>query len=244
VSETPPPTPAGLPPGAERDGDEQDPDVLFQLRMGLANLALGYWRHFVGLLGLVLVGTLVYGLVTSQMQSSQRDGHAAVATAMEPAREAFELPDPAARKTALSEVARSVEAAAGASSGAAAAYGWMRAAQLWEEAEDAEAARKAWSAAAAVGAGGALGWSAAMGDARASARGGDVDGAATRLRALAAATPGLQGDEALALLVDVFIDAGRPADAEAALGELRARNAESPRLMELAARMPAPGSAG
>lgn len=218
-------------------GEDKEADVLFKARMGIINLALGYWKVGVGLLGVVLLVSLVYGLWTSHVQKTQRAAHAQIAEAFEPVREAFELEDETQRDAALTQVAREVEASAESASGPAAAYGFIRAAQLYEELGDSAASAQSWKKAHEVGAGGVLGWSCAVGHATALADGGDLAGAAAILRGLATSYPGLEGAEAMAQLAGLYIDADQPDQAKTVITELTTRWPDNPRAAELSARL-------
>lgn len=218
-------------------GEDKEADVLFKARMGIINLALGYWKAGVGLLGVVLLVSLVYGLWTSHVQKTQRAAHAQIAEAFEPVREAFELEDETQRDAALTQVAREVEASAKAATGPAAAYGFIRSAQLYEELGDTAASAQSWKQAHEVGASGVLGWSCAVGHATALAETGDLATAATILQGLATSYPGLEGAEAMAQLAGLYIDADQPDQAKAVISDLATRWPDNPRAAELSARL-------
>ncbi len=218
-------------------GEEQEVDFIFKARMGIINFALGYWKAGVGLLGVVLLISLVYGLWTSHVQATQREHQAAIANAFESVSAAFQIEEEADRDAALTQVAQEVQAAATQSSGPAAAYGWIRAAQLWDELDDSSAGLAAWKNAHEAGAQGVLGWSAAVGYATALGGTGDLDGAAAVLRGLATAHPGVEGAEAMAQLAGLYIDAQQPDKAQAVLEEMNGRWPDNPRAAELSARL-------
>lgn len=218
-------------------GDEPESDVLFRARMGAINFALGYWKMGVGALGGVLLVSLVYGLWTSHIQSTQRGYQAAVAAAFEPVQEAFQEPDEAARTASLTAIAKDVEAAAAAAEGPGAAYGWIRAAQMWEELDDDAAALAAWKAGHAVKAPGIVGWTCGIGYATALAESGDLAGAAPVLRQLAATHPGSEGAEAMAQLASLYIDAKQDAEARSVLQEIQTKWPDNLRAAELSVRL-------
>ncbi len=198
-------------------GDETRDDPLFRAQMALANFVLGYWRHLVGALALVLALIAASGLYRDYTRAQQESAHAEVARAMR----ALPAPDPMAALMGGSPedaatlapkaaaAAGSLEAVAQANSGPAAAYAWMEAATQHGKAGQAEQALAAWQKGHALGAKGILGWRLASGLARAQMDKGDLDGALVTLRGYADAGEGAMAEEALYLVGRALLDAGR-----------------------------------
>lgn len=224
-------------------GDEPQQDVLFQLQMGLANAFLGHWKLLLYAAGAVLLGAAAWGAYDNHVSSTQQAGHEALARA----ERALEDLDPEMSETEieglLGQVARDAEKAAEGASGTAQAFAYVRAAQYWMQIDDAAAARKAWSKAAAVGAPGAIGWTAAMGAARAAAEAEDYP---TALRLIEPATTetGLLGEEAVFTRLQVEVLAGDSAAASRSAEELEARFPKSGRHAEARLLAAQAGSAG
>jgi hypothetical protein len=222
-------------------GDEPRQDILFQLQMGAANLFLGYWKVLLYIAGGVLLIAAAYGAWDSNNTSTQQSGHEGIARAeralddIQP-----EMTDEEANAI-FAQVAAEIEKTAESTTGPARAFAYVRAAQFWMQVEDDPAARKAWSKAAAVGAPGAIGWTAAMGAARAAAGAEDY---ATALQFLGAATKyeGIMGEDALFTRLQVEVLKGDAAAAKVSAQELETRFPQSGRLAE--ARALAGGSAG
>ena len=94
---------------------------------------LGYWKHALGVAGLVLVGAFAFGTYENHITDQQRDIHSKVAKVQRSVQRiatAEGATDPLggftdAAKTALKEQAAAMEAVATASTGAGAAYAWV-----------------------------------------------------------------------------------------------------------------------
>ena len=222
-------------------GDEPRQDILFQLQMGAANLFLGYWKMLLYGAGAVLLVAATYGGYDSHNTSTQQAGHEAVARAERAIDDITpEMSDEEA-KAIFAQVAVEIEAAGAGTTGPAQAFAYVRAAQFWMQVEDAPAARKAWSKAAGAGAPGAIGWTAAMGAARAAAEAEDYP---TALQFLMTATQydGVMGEDAVFTRLQVEVLKGDSGAAQASAAELEARFPRSGRLAE--ARALAGGGAG
>ncbi len=222
-------------------GDEPRQDLLFQVQMGAANMFLGHWKVLLYIAGGVLVVAAAYGGWDSQNTRTQQAGHEAIARAERALSDLAPDTSDEEANAMFAEVATEIESAAATTSGPAQAFAYVRAAQYWMQVEDAPAARKAWSKAVAVQAPGAIGWSAAMGAARAAA---DAEDYPTALQFLATATryEGLLGEDALFTRLQVEVLKGDAAAAQASAQELEARFPASGRLAE--ARLLAGGGAG
>lgn len=233
---------ADLDDDADLLGDEPQQDVIFQVRMAVANLFLGHWKSLLYVAGGVLVLSAAYGGYDSYITGVQSDGHAAVARA-ERALESIdgELSEEEVEAIQV-DTAKALEAAAAGTSGAAQAYGYVRAAQVWSDLDDAEAARKAWEKAHSVRATGELGWTTAMGSGYAALAAGDAAVAIGRFGE-AAAAEGVLAEQALLMKIEAQANSGDAAGAQATLTELEARFPESARLAEAKSKVDA-GSAG
>ena len=221
------------------DPGEQEADFLFRLQMGIYNFFAGYWRHLLGLLGVFLVGALVFSLYLDYSRDAQRDQQAALAEITR----RMPRPDPMAaftgqpaddpsdteRMANLQEGARRYEAVAQEGSGTAAVMAWSLAAETWERAGESEKALAALEAAHALSADGVVGWSitARLADRRAAA--GDVDGAVALYKD-AAAGEGIIAEQASLSLALLYEGAGRRDEATALLQTFLETHPESPLL--------------
>jgi hypothetical protein len=98
---------------SDKDLLPQEKDVLFQAQMAVANVFLGYYKYGLGLLGVVLLVALVYGIADSVHTKSQRNVHARIAEVQN------ELTDPS-DKAALGKAATDLEGIAEKGDGTAA----------------------------------------------------------------------------------------------------------------------------
>ena len=234
-----PKPPASAPVPDLGDDDVIAEDALFKARMALANLVLGYWRYGVGLVVVILVGAFIYGQVTEHTRESQRSQHASIERVFDTLSDTLKgAPDKATQDAAVKAAAVELEAALAGTDGVAAAYGWMRLAQLKDSVDDAEGAARAWAEAAARADGGPIGLSAALRSADAKARAGDVDGAVALLAPFVAKGTPFEAEEALYATGLAWVAGGRPAEAKATLDALRTRFPESPRLAPLEQALP------
>lgn len=236
-----PTPPVGAPPQAPDLGDDDviQEDALFKARMALANFVLGYWRYGAGLLVVILVAAFVYGQVTERSREAQRDQHAQIERVFDKLSVTLKgATDEAAADAAVKAAAAELEGVLPATDGVAAAYGWMRLAQLKDSVKDEAGATAAWTEAATRAGGGPIGLSAALRASAAKSKAGDVDGAVALLAPYTASTSGFEAEEALYATGLAYLAGGRPADAKATVEKLRQRFPEGPRLSALEAALP------
>lgn len=234
--------------------DEEEEDALFKARMGVVNLFLGYWKHALGVAGVVLLGAFVYGTWENHVTDQQREIHAQVAKierkvqkiasadgATDPLTGGF---SPAA-KTAIAEQAAAMEAVAGASIGAGAGYAWVTAADLYDAVDDDDSAARCWAGAHAMALPGGIGWAAANGHATAIAQGGDVDGAVLAVQPFAdVETGGIIAEEAQLAVARLYMDAGRTSEGIQAMEAFLTRFPESSMITQVNAELESARAAG
>ena len=233
--------------------DDEEEDALFKARMGVVNAFLGYWKHALGVAGLVLVGAFAFGTYENHITDQQRDIHSKVAKVQRSVQRiatAEGATDPLggftdAAKTALKEQAAAMEAVATASTGAGAAYAWVSAADLYDSVEDEASSDRCWAGAHGLGLGGGLGWAAANGHSAALARGGDVDGAVSVVQPFATAeTGGTIAEEAQLAVARLYLDGGRTAEGIQALETFLALFPASPMVTQVSAELESARAAG
>lgn len=223
------------------DGEEQD--LLFKAQMWLYDLVVTKWKLVAVAAGLVLLGSLFYGMYDSWQTSRARDGAALIAAidrtlpeidqmAMMGLVPLDNLSDPK-RVDTLTKAANAYEEAADKSSGAAAAHGWLKAAETWQRLGNTEKAKAAFTEALSVRKDDIFGYSAHMGLAAIAMSEGKADEAEAHITA-AAKDKGFLGESALLALVDMKVQAGDSAGAQKALDEARTRYPTSPRVEEAA----------
>lgn len=239
-------------PADEREDGGEEVDVLFRAQMGITNFLLGYWKHLLGVLGLILAGVYAYSAWLEHTRDSQREIQAQMA------RIALEVPQPSEmalmglaplddpsdseRLGAVRSAAEKYEALAKDGGGTGAVMAWFEAAELWERLGEAARARDAWKAAHELGPEGVMGWTAAANLASSLADEGDVDGAAAIYRAYAD-DPEVQGylaERALFDLGQLYEGAGRASESQVIYGEFTERFPNSdlgPRVAEASRRV-------
>jgi tetratricopeptide (TPR) repeat protein len=228
-----PPPQGELPPDLAQF-EVEEKDYLFRAQMALANFALGHWKKMVGALGAVLLGVLLYGMWKDHLVAVQQEQYGAVATA------ARKLPDPSPsypigpmddpkdldHMAALEAAASLLKAAAQESTGSAAVYGHIQAAQAFERAGKVEEALECWQKAAQDPAAlGMMGWVAAQGAAAQLVAKKDVDGAAALYKARSAGEDLIE-EEAAAAFEDFrkrFSASERLPEVEGALARSRSQ---------------------
>ena len=220
-------------------GAEQD--VLFKAQMTLANTLLGYWKHGVTALFVVLAATFFIGQWLSYHVGVQKDGQAALARidlkmpALDPMTRMglapMDDPNDPERMALLAANAGEYEALAAKTTGTAASMSWMRAAEAWRRAGQTDKAKAAYLQVTGEG---VVGFTGASGVAALAADGGDVDGAVAALRPYADATEGFLAEQALLEIAVIYEGAGRTADARTALEDLQKRFPTSPLLPDAA----------
>lgn len=227
-------------------------DPLFQAQMWVYDRALTYWKHGALAIGLVLVGSLVYGLYDSWAESRAKDAEANIAAID------FRVPKPselsmmgigpaddlndATRVANLEEGARRLQATAEDASGAQAAQAWLKAAELWQRlGRDAET-KTAFEGALKAEDAGVFGFVAHNGLASIALDEGKLDEAITHYRAVADADRGFFGEQALIGLARAQAQNGKGPESLQTMEELRKRYPESPRLVDLAVELGAPAT--
>lgn len=233
--------------------DDEEEDALFRARMGFVNVALGYWKHALGLAGIVLLGAFVFGTWQNHITDQQREIHAQVSRIerkVQRIASADGATDPLggftdAAKAALGEQAAAMETIAGASVGPGAGYAWVTAADLYDAVDDDEAAARCWAGAHALALPGGLGWAAANGHATVLAGGGDVDNAVLAVRPFAdAELGGVLAEEAQLAVGRIFMDAGRTAEGIQAMEAFLTRFPESEMVTQVNAELESARAAG
>lgn len=191
--------------------DEKVPDELelkpaeagamFKAEMFATNLVLGYWRHGVALVVLVLLGILAWGQYGDWYRNTQRATAAHIADVMSglPA-PMVEIPSrlasgEAVDLAAVEKVADDLVAVANGAGGTARTEALMTAAELYRIVEKPEKQRTALEK--AEGAPGVLGWSVGAALANLELEQGQGDSAVARLRKLSEAADGYLGEQAL-----------------------------------------------
>lgn len=240
--------------------EREEQDVLFKAQMWVYDLVVSYWKLGAYAVGLVLLGTLVYGLWDSWQTHQARKGAAAIAAVDRTMPETDQmammglvpmdnLSDPE-RVEKLTRGAEGYEQAARDSSGAGAAHAWLKAADTWQRLGEKDKARAAYTSALDARDDGMFGHSARVGLAAMALADGKTDEAETQYREAAKDT-GFLGESALLAIVDLKVQQGDTAGAQKALDEARTRFPTSPRVEETAkskgltlAGLPAPAETG
>ena len=229
---------------AEADllGGTEEQDVLFKGQMAVANFFLGYWKHGLALLGVVLVVAFFFGMYRNHTRDTQREIQAGMARVERtlPADDRSlpigPLDDPADTERAdkLVKAAQGFQAVAEQGQGVGAAMAWIRAAEVWQRARRPEDSQRAWQKAHEVGAPDMVGWAAAAGLAASYADAGKVDEAAALYRSFADTAQGPIAEEALLDLGTLYLDAGRNAESVAVLQEFTQKHPDSVLLSQVA----------
>lgn len=203
---------------------EEEEDFLFQARMKVVDLFLGYWRHALTLAALSLVVVGLYGVWRDQQISVQQGIHAQIAKI-----EASLPEDQAALATVdWRTMGQRVQSVAEDATGVGETYAWIQAAQMYELGDFHDDALPAWEAAHQTSARGILGWSAASGYATALARADRTSEAEVIFRSWADKDSGAIGEQALYALGSLFRDAGRKPESTQVFQEFLQRYPESP----------------
>ncbi len=211
---------------SDKDLLPQDKDVLFQAQMAVANVFLGYYKYGLGLIGIVLLVALVYGIADTVHTNSQRNVHAKIAAVQ------MDLTDPS-DKAALAKAATDLEAIAEKGDGTAAVMALLQAAEVFRNANQGDDALRAYEKAFALKPDGVLGWAAASGLAAEKARKGDAEGAMTIYRQFSSGDD-IAAEEATWGLAVLLEEAGKKDEARQTLTDLMTRFPKSPHLDEAA----------
>ncbi|MDG1480455.1 MAG: hypothetical protein P8R54_12730 [Myxococcota bacterium] len=220
------------------DLDDGDEDVLFKAQMGFYQFFATWWKHMLTALGIFLLGTLGYSLLSDHLREVQRELHAQIdeidrrMPAPDPLA-AFGMapqddPEDADLMATLREGAKRYEAVAAEGQGTAAVMAWLKAAEAWERVSDDAAELAALERAVEAGGKGILAWSASAQLASVKAASGDVDGAAAILNGVNQSASGIVAQRALLELGLIYESADRAEDATRTLVDFTTRYPESP----------------
>lgn len=233
----------------------EDEDYVLRAQMAFTEFVLRYWKYGGYALGLVLLGSLVYGGYSSWAQSQAREQFGAIADIDHrmPTLDQMALygitpkddPTDAARMATLEEGARRYQKLAESYSGNAAVLAWLKAEDAWARAGKVDEAR---AAAARAGQSGGKDAGAFAGDTaavRSLVDQGKADEAEAMLRAMSGRYSGFFAEQALIRLAGIQLDAGKADAAAATYAEIETRfptSTDITALGELAQRLgkPAP----
>lgn len=237
----------------ESELPQSQEDPLFQAQMWVYDRVMTYWRHGALALGVILLGSLVYGLYDSWAVNRAKTAEAAMAAiefrvpkpselSMMGIGPADDLNDPS-RVANLEEGARRLQAAAESASGPQAAQAWLKAAELWQRLGRNAETKAAFEGALKAEGDDIFGFVAHNGLASIALDEGKIDEAITHLRAVADADRGFFGEQALIALARAQAQNGKGAESQTTMEELRKRYPDSPRLTDLAVEIGAPAAA-
>lgn len=209
---------------ADEDDDDlefepADAGVAFRAEMAATNFALGYWRHIVAVLVVVLLGFLFYGQYQSWHLGDQRDSARQIFEAERALRDA-EDPQP----ELFGQVADALMAVD--ARGMAKSEALLKAAELYRLAEQPEKQRSTLELAAGASEG-VLAYAADAAIANLDLEAGDGDAATARLRRLMDSEQGFLAQQAALDLALMYEHLDRTADARAVYDEFTARFPES-----------------
>lgn len=223
----------------------QETDAIFKMQMAASDLVLGYWKHFLGGILVLLVASFAWSVVKSWRASQAEDVYGRIGKIdylMPPATERTpfgEMPaDDAAVPGRLEDIATGAgkyEEIAREASGAAGVEAWLKAAEAWRRAGKPDAARAALEKAVAVEAPGIVHFTAQAALANALDAAGERDKAMGLYKDIAAAGAGFEGETALLRLASMQADGGEADAARATLNEFRTRFGSSTQLEDAAA---------
>lgn len=218
-------------------------DALFRLQMAVSDFVLGNAKYAGYLVGIVLLGALIYGVTTSYLHSRAEGEFEAIAAVEhrmpKQSRAAMfgiekETDDPA-KVADLQEGARRFEAAAKDAHGSASVYAWLQAADAWERSGNAEARMAAIEAATKVGDKDLPGFSADSAWAGALIDAGRTEEGLGVYRTMAGKYQGFYAERSLLMLAEAQLAAGKAAEARLTVDELKSRFPSSPRAASIAA---------
>jgi hypothetical protein len=211
--------------------------------MAVSDFVLGNAKYFGYLVGLVLVGALVYGGVTSFRSARAEEDFAEIA------RIDFKMPKveqlalfglapmddktDAARMANVEEGAKRYAAAGDDASGAAAVYAYLKSADAWMRVDKPDQRLAALEKASKAGAKGVAGFAADAAYASALLDGGRTDDALALYRTMAGRHEGFFAERSLILLAEAQIAADKKSDAKLVIDEFKNRFPQSPRLNEI-----------
>jgi hypothetical protein len=216
---------------------EQEAGFLFRMEMWSTNAILGYWKHLVAVILVVLLAILVYGQYTSTHRRNQRAVTAEIAEVWNtlPAQAIpGQLTDE--QKAALRTAADDLVRIAGDGGGAAAAEAWLKAAELYRLLGETESQKAALQAAQKT-ARGALFYAARSGVANLEMESGDPEAALATYRELMDEMDGFLAQDAALSLGMAYEHFDRPADARAVYTEFMALWPDSPLVRDVQDRL-------
>ena len=244
-------------PRSAESAPPQETDAIFKMQMAASDLVLGYWKHVLGAILVLLVVTFAFSVVQSWRGSQAEEVYGRIGKIdylMPPSTESTpfgEMPvDDAAVPGRMEDIATGAgkyEEIARDATGAAGVEAWLKAAEAWRRAGKPEAARAALEQAAAVEAPGILHFTAQTALAHAMDAAGERDKVKALYKDIAAAGAGFEGETALLRLASMQADDGQTDAARATLTEFRTRFGSSKQLDAAAAiekRLAPPANAG
>ena len=223
-------------PGVPLPGEEEDVDYLFKAQMGAYKLFMSKWKQGLGVIGVILVVALVYGLGSSWYEGRLKDGSQAIDEVdrrMPEASQAAQMGlaplddlGDSQHVANLREGAARYEAAAETGIGGIAASGWIKAGDTWTRVGETESAAAAYER--AVDADGVIRWAARNSLAKQAEAAGDTQAAADHWAAVAAVDQGYLAQVALVSTTKAWERAGDGDKAKAAAQQLLVRFPDSP----------------
>lgn len=218
---------------------EEEVDHLFRAQVKVQDFLLGYWRHGVAMVGVGLVGVLVWSLWHSRVERVQLAATRAMSAvdskvaALDPMGAGVPVLATEKDEELARRAAERYEEIAGDGTRAAAAEAWLKAADLWLALGESERAMTAYQAAARAYKKGVFGAAAWNGVAVLALASDDVDGAVEAWRKVGE-LEGALAEQGLASAAKALKERG-DARAEEFLLALQARFPASEHLAELGA---------
>lgn len=239
---------------AESGTPPEEQDFIFRAQVAATELFLGYWHYGLYAIGGVLAISFAVGYYGDYRQEQAELQYGAIAAVDHkmPVVEGLALygigpkddPTDLQRKATLAEGARRFAEAAAKNSGSAAVYGWLKAAEAHERAQEPAEAKAAVESAMKVGAGGMAGFVAdsawvgvLVGDKR-------NDEALALLRTMSDKNSDLLAEESLLRLAELQLSLDKKTEAKATLEELNKRFPTPSRAEEVASLAARIGSSG
>lgn len=233
-------------PGSNRAAESApvEQDTLFRLQMAVSDFVLGNAKYLGYVVGVVLLGALVYGVYTSWTTSRSEEEFAEIA------RIDFKMPKveqlavfglapmddktDTARMANVEEGAKRYAALGDDAHGAAAVYAYLKAADAFARVDKPAERLAVLEKASKVGAPGIAGFSADAAYGAALVDAGRTDDALALYRDMAGRHKDFYAERSLILLAEAQIAAGKKDDAKLVLAEFRQRFPQSPRENEIA----------
>lgn len=245
--------PAGGPEAKPPPSFSEEPDALFRLRLAVVDFFQDNLKNIGYLVGAGLLVALVYGLWDSWHKGraeAEFETIGFVDFKMPKAAQFSEYgivpaddPTDATRLANVEKGAELYESAAKEAHGAAAVYGWLRAAEAWKRLGKEDRRVAALKAAFDVNAGDLPSYTAAQAYAGALVDAGKMDEAIAVLQAEALRHTDFYGEQVLIQLAQTQIQAGKAQDAQATIATFQQKYPSSPRAGRLNAFLAAGGLA-